>query len=393
MPQLVESRHIKVTTYASPPSTSVAEAASSSTCNLLNPDRGITRPSPVVRTPNGVFRPFTNYSVSGWAYTGIPFGQLEVTEPSVGKTVVSTYDTWVTRVDVDMPPFPAVDRDQFDSVVARAYAQAKTNGLDWLTEVSELPEVFKLLGNVRKGIINCLRMAFNEMMTEAKVWRKIRKQITLEQVMNYWLQARYGWRPLLSSILQVQEALETIKKKVYISSGGDKNTRVITGVTGATVERFCIASGYRLPLNVATVATQTVRGRAALFLSPSGVALNANLARTAWERVPLSFVVDWFFSVGSLITEVQEAICPTVGTCCYSIDNRVTVRITTAMEQIPESSPSLQVRVPTPMDMVYDKYTYNRVVASGLNPNLRITNKLDPLKGLDLISIIAQWTR
>lgn len=392
MPQLVTSRHVKVTEYLDPPSTSVTEAASNATCFIMQPDKMISRPTPLVKTPKGPFRPFTTYSVSGWATQGIPFGQLAVDEFSSNKIERNTYDTWVTNVVISDPVFPAVDASSHDGVVSRAYAKAKTSGFDWLTEVSEFPEVFRMLNNVKKGIINCLRMAFAEAKKQDWWLKKLKKRITLTELMNFWLQGRYGWRPLYKSIMDLIDTLESLELGKYIATGGDKNVRVVSGSDSA-ITKFCIASGKALPLNVATVSTQTVRGRAALFLTPNTVAFNGNLARTAWELVPLSFVVDWFFNVGGIITEVQESICPTRGTACYSIDNRTIVRITTGFEQIPASTATLQVRASTPIDMYYEKFSYTRVVVPSLNPQLRLVNRLDPLKGLDLVALVNQWAR
>jgi hypothetical protein len=127
----------------------------------------------------------------------------------------------------------------------------------------------------------------------------------IEILSNTWLEYVYGWVPLLSDITGTITALmshldpedhkgliKTVRKQIThpieiydkIDPGGDSNHQGGATFKGSTCYRICVS--YRV-----TNENQLLRNQLGL-LNPLGI---------AWNLLPYSFVVDWFFRVGDLI--------------------------------------------------------------------------------------------
>jgi len=134
---------------------------------------------------------------------------------------------------------------------------------------------------------------------------------------EYWLEYRYAWRPLAMDIYGSVKAIEDA------DSGSYARYRVTTRASCISGERNEVIphsySNFRSPDDVVGFPLNTMEHWKckslykvrydALQANPLYSTLAAcgvtNPASTLWEILPFSFVVDWFFNVGSWIANVN----------------------------------------------------------------------------------------
>jgi hypothetical protein len=119
-------------------------------------------------------------------------------------------------------------------------------------------------------------------------------KLTAKDLTGLWVEARYGWRPLVYDIMSFQDALTSLE---------DKRTRYKKriGYTENVNDYSIVVGGPSLCGMGNTYASQvegtiSYRGNAIADIEPPS--FQFNLAITAWELTPLSFIVDWVLNVG-----------------------------------------------------------------------------------------------
>lgn len=178
------------------------------------------------------------------------------------------------------------------AVVTAAVDKLTRSGWDALTFLGELRESYKMLSSVSDRLRALLSG---------------RGRLTLEDA---WLEGRFGWRPLYSDLLQIQEALsKKTPHNVYTAKSGI--TRDHVADTTYSVDSGSGLHEYSRSLRV----NVSYRGVAASMIAPMRVHLD--ILPTAWELVKLSFVVDWIFNVGAVLGAISGMIrTPDLQTSC-----------------------------------------------------------------------------
>lgn len=114
---------------------------------------------------------------------------------------------------------------------------------------------------------------------------------------SIWLAAQYGWRPLISDISDAFDAFTALRQKTrrvkFKASAKGEPYKVSLGYSGIGGPYTTVTEkvAYRLELKENLTTAQS------LGLVPLG------LFTVAWERVPFSFVLDWFIPIGSTIEQ------------------------------------------------------------------------------------------
>lgn len=121
-----------------------------------------------------------------------------------------------------------------------------------------------------------------------------------KDIANEWLAYQFGWLPLLNDIFNGAEAIRTafnLEPTLTVSS------------TALGDAPFPFLSGYRFEgTSQGGVVASYTYGVAAPWLNGLNSLGLINPLSLAWELLPLSFVVDWFISIGQVLSAVGADI-------------------------------------------------------------------------------------
>lgn len=166
-----------------------------------------------------------------------------------------------------------------DAYVQEAAARIYSSGFDLLTFAAEIV-------TLRSMFENALRRAL-----------KLDFPKSIKRGANDWLEARYGWRTLLYDIKDINELIRQFNEKklerLTEFAGGTNTETTIWSVVDSAESYYDFFLDYQDEVTIAL--------RGGIVADISIPKIQANLAVTAWELIPFSFVVDWFISVGRSI--------------------------------------------------------------------------------------------
>lgn len=164
---------------------------------------------------------------------------------------------------------------------------------DPLTDLAELRETLEVIHNL-------LRSAVSPIQTARLTLAALKKP---REIMDAWMHFRYGLMPIAYSIKDALEALRRMKL-VYHTERTMRGLKVNLSSKGAsTVTHFF----ETLVLTAKISAVGKKRPPESEFLRLVDN-ISINPLKTAWELIPLSFVVDWFVNVGVYIEALSSAL-------------------------------------------------------------------------------------
>lgn len=231
---------------------------------------------------------------------------------TVNKTTspacVVSYGEWLLPDTFwTIPAMPSIDSTAISYVTNAAIASAKSETFDALTAAAELKKTSDMIAN---------RMSRVFLIAERNAKRALREKGIARQIAVFnslWLEARYGWRPL---VYDISNGCQQLRKKRSIRNEGHSSTA--TDLAAFTTKNTDGVAG-RIIGTCTRSGTRTYRGFA---LANGDFGANAGgfqPFRTAWELVPFSFVVDWFFDIGSFISAATPIPGVDVPASGYSI--------------------------------------------------------------------------
>lgn len=251
----------------------------------------------------------------------------------------------------------------YDKYVAEAAAKIYSSGHDSLTFLAELADVRRLFVHAAKTLL------------------KMRLPTSWKAMSSEWLAGRYGWRTLIYDFRELNEAIKSLtdeeKRTRYSEKAGTTWSESSVDVT------YEERAHYTLDLTVQDKVTYHLRGSVtADILIPT---FQFNPLVTAWEKIPFSFVIDWFVNIGKAIAanaflNLQTAYAGSAGYCIElerSFNCEIGTEQSTFMSgqhtQTGNSKAWLEVRTP-----------------SRVPKTPHFTLRLNPYKIVDLIGLIVQ---
>lgn len=227
------------------------------------------------------------------------------------------------------------DRQEL-ALLAKLLKKVKGHDLDLgvsLAEVDKLATtVSGTLKNLAFGASDLARGNFagfaRRFGTSPPSQRAARKLRTYD-VPGRFLEMRYAWTPAINDCYEASKAFEQI-------SSGPRQARTRAGKRRQAISRE--TTNYGCPIDVAV----EVR-RSYIFeqYEEMGFARQLGLANPAtilWERLPWSFVVDWFIPIGSYLNLIGQ-IPFMKGRWCRTSSIRRTARATAQHPETTEFSP------------------------------------------------------
>jgi len=310
-------------------------------------------------------------------------GNATYTHSGVDYGVTNHYGSYISDYDRGFLPVFAPSNSDIDSAVIKALAAAKAPDFDALTFLAEFRQTASLLSGTYKRFFRFTeKVARRAARREFRRSRRKRKAYdpkqALEDFSNLWLEARYGWRPLLYDIQDILKALR------------HKNP---SGISRRSARKS-------VPIEVSTTTTGSIPGavswqtsknqlgechiRAVVFHKSDMSPIGMNPVLTFWEVTKYSFVIDWFIDIGGWL----QAISPRVGYNQLGISVSWVVEYT---EDVVTSLGSLGNWVNGYSDQHLKRYVknYYRQAYTGV-PVPSIQVNLNKLKIIDLMTLVFQ---
>lgn len=186
---------------------------------------------------------------------------------------------WV-RDPADGPVHEVPDYGNFVQEAAAKIVSGKHDTLTFVAEVVKLKRMFvNMLERLAKG-----------------------KLPPLSDAPGLWLEARYGWRPLLYDLVSMQEAAVAAREPIrtrYSQRSGDTYV-----ATSETYEETYESAAEIYWKRVSVYTSQSVRGSVTADVIWD-TTFQLDPVATAWELLPWSFVLDWIFNVGRMIQAIE----------------------------------------------------------------------------------------
>lgn len=250
-----------------------------------------------------------------------------------------------------------------DVYVGEAAGKIYQNGFDALTFLAELASVKRLFLDTGYRLYKLL------------VKRKLG---TLADLRNDWLSSRYGWRTLYYDIESLRELLSKFgeSRQRYSDHAGTKYSTGNCEVIPISDDPVATINGL-----VNDVVNISMRG--SVVADVQIPKLQFNPLQTGWELIPLSFVVDWFLSVGRTIAAWSFLSLRPSYVASYGVKVEI------------DRSFSLQVNFKSPYSGVIQQTghcvgSYEVRVPCRVPLTPHFTVKLDWAKVIDLIALLSQ---
>lgn len=213
--------------------------------------------------------------------------------------------------------FSCMDAFEVDSgLVTEARAAANSGTYDILTELAELPETVKYLYAIVKEIITLFRGTRKKVRDLSKLrhgeTEAAHAARLADLVSGLWLEFRYAVMPLCYSANDALELL-AVDASRYLTFRHGESSQI-------TVRHF--GEDYQ----VQTIDRCYIKRR---YGANTGTYdhLKIQVAATAWELVPLSFIVDWAFNVGDYLSSftVPSAVSQEAAQYSWQVKGQVSI--------------------------------------------------------------------
>jgi len=223
-------------------------------------------------------------------YTGInPFDdQPETLVQEVKNRVASKMQSQLSGVRVNLAQFFA-ERKQCAEMLAST-----------ATRVSQAALALKRAD--LRGFMQSLSLSGTENRTLRRSWKRVERTQPKDRIASHWLEYVYGWKPLLSDIYSSAELLADSanrpgKTSGYIRANASKE-QVVANRPPGTPAGIWVRRVSSHKVGVVATMRYTLQSEARSMLAQTGI---SNPALLAWELLPYSFVIDWFYPVGKYL--------------------------------------------------------------------------------------------
>lgn len=242
-------------------------------------------------------------------------------------------------------------------LVTSANAEFRSDIYDLLTELGELPETVSFIYGGIKAILTSY-IDVKRRIRKLKRDKSIPAKEVLDRIASLWMGYRYGIMPIVYSVHDAMDLLAS-RSNMFITHRSGKNIELTPSPSDSN-------SWNAAPFTVRDRVW--IKGSVDPTIAMRGFKLN--LASTAWELVPLSFVIDWALNIGDLLSSLSTPAGLQQQASSYSRSFKGTIVLTN----------QYGIRVPVRIEF-YQLRSINPTDHIGLafNPNLTWKRSLDAL--------------
>lgn len=274
-----------------------------------------------------------------------------------------------------------------DLAVTQAWSNVNQATASSLVSIAEARKTASSMTQIMARAIKILRAVRK---LDAKA---LKGELSPAELSDRYLEARYAIRPLIYDAQGLIDAYNHKRKTDRFTARGTSRDHYSDSIDGTVSTFTSFRTNYRSQIEASCEA------RAGVLYQYDLVGLSENLSvfgfdqpiEAVWELVPFSFIIDWFFNVGSTIA----AWTPNVGTKPLAswVKITTTTKITcavTSLEVIPDVYPQQDSRGRS----ISGSGSWTRLsVTTTRNPDPRrpflprLDINLDALKLVDLLLI------
>jgi hypothetical protein len=188
--------------------------------------------------------------------------------------------------------------DERGVAIAKAWSNVDVSSIQALASLGELPETLHWMASLVQRAISVLRL-FAQKRLLIRAGKTFRSGASIIDAMaNFWLELRYAFRPLVMDMRQAVEAWNAVLDKSDRFTARGYN-RIPLSTTTST---YTVDDGI-----VSRVQTEEANFRAGVLFTIDNMSDMMSVwgldkpIETIWELIPFSFIVDWFFNIGTVI--------------------------------------------------------------------------------------------
>lgn len=210
----------------------------------------------------------------------------------------------------------AIDDTISQYVTNKAIAECRGSLWDVLTFLGELRETVEMIASKFHGIDAYAQRAARRAGKRSRNYGE-----ALKAFRQYWLEYRYGWRPLCHDVAQALISFSTKRHRHELVRGRGYQSQ---SLDDSKVTLSSQNLGNSVTRNV--IVTETYSGQRTYRGVAYGEVGDPSIAQwgsdpfvTAWELIPYSFVMDWFIQVGDYLQAISPFQAGSLVGAGYSI--------------------------------------------------------------------------
>lgn len=271
-----------------------------------------------------------------------------------------------------------------------ALSRAQSDCYDALTFAAEFRKTVEGVVTLRSRAMTIFER-FNERVRATGRKKRFRGLEASQILAEIWLELRYMWRPLVYDMMSAQEAISRLAAGIEDPLQRAYATREGSASSSAAYQtgqvRLAGTIGSVAGLNLAVTHTVnvdvTVHAAVGLQVTTREITMVDPFV-TGWELVPFSFVLDWFVSIGDLLTAFSPFA---TGQLQYaSLATRTTTTYRSNFKIVPSSKFQHDSGTSELLTIVKIVEKYERVKATP-KPTLAFDVNLNVAKLIDLVAL------
>lgn len=200
-----------------------------------------------------------------------------------------------------------------DECVTEALTKLKDQSINFGVALAEVQQTANLVGTTASKLarsVNCLKRrdftgAFQALGVVASKGRA-QALSRYRKVPDQWLELQYGWKPLLSDVHGASETLARKDEGFFRATVTARRSNADSG-TEYVNQPECGVAAYRYSRTTGCFVRFDFKpgNDFAAAMSRAGV---TNPFEISWEKVPFSFVVDWFLPIGDFVSNFDATV-------------------------------------------------------------------------------------
>lgn len=187
--------------------------------------------------------------------------------------------------------------------LGRLYKKLKNQKIDLATDLAEVSQTVGMISQAAVALAKGFYLLYRGKILEGL---KAILPTTRKETSNVFLAYRYGLSPLLSDIngaaQHLAERIHGIPPKRSLGKAKSRITTVINNPISPSINIASSETVFVTDITVKISARYDIFSPALRDVSRLGFTTPTNVA---WELVPFSFVVDWFFPIGNYLSSLS----------------------------------------------------------------------------------------